>query len=391
MSKKANSEGSVYKDKQGHWRGVVTLYCDNGVPKRKYFYGKTKREVTEKVNKALTEIHDNTYTEPCKVTLYEWLCTWLDTYCRGELKPSTIVNYETYIEKHIKPTIGNVKLCDLTPMLLQRFYQEKSKNGRLDGQGGLSPKTMRNLHTMIHTGLEKAYTIGYLTRNTADLVSTPKLVKQERLYFTADEQKELQKYLPDERIGMAVLLDLYTGLRMGELLGLPWKNVYIDTEGESYIRVTQTLNRIQNPDRNSSTKTILTIGTPKTSYSIRTIPLLPEIAEKLLLHREKQMQMLKDNGLKDSELVFTASNGKPYDPRNFQTEFRNLLIRHNIRVINVHGMRHTFATRSLESGMDIKTLSRLLGHSSIQISLDLYAHVTDQLQAEHIANLRGFL
>ena len=90
-------------------------------------------------------------------------------------------------------------------------------------------------------------------------------------------------------------------------------------------------------------------------------------------------------------LSFTASNGKPYDPRNFQTEFRNLLIRHNIRVINVHGMRHTFATRSLESGMDIKTLSRLLGHSSIQISLDLYAHVTDQLQAEHIANLRGFL
>lgn len=391
MSKNGNGEGSVYKDKQGHWRGVVTLYCDNGVPKRKYYYGKTKREVTEKVNKALADISNNTYAEPCKVTLYEWLCTWLDTYCRGELKQTTIVNYETYIEKHIRPTIGNVKLCDLTPMVLQRFYQEKSKSGRLDGKGGLSPKTMRNLHTMIHCGLEKAYSIGYLNRNISDLVSTPKLVKKERPFFTVEEQTELQKHLPYERIGMAVMLDLYTGMRLGELLGLPWKNVHIDLNGESYIKVSQTLNRIKNPDKTSEKRTLLTIGTPKTAYSVRTIPLLPEIAEKLTAYHEEQAESLKKKGLMDTGLVFTATNGNAYEPRDFQRDFKKLLIRHNIRVINVHGMRHTFATRSLESGMDIKTLSRILGHSSIQITLDLYAHVTDQLQAEHMANLRGFL
>lgn len=391
MTKKANSEGSVYKDKQGHWRGVVTLYCQNGVPKRKYFYGKTKREVTEKVNNTLAEIRGNTYTEPCKITLYEWLCTWLDTYCRGELKQTTIVNYETYIEKHIKPTIGNVKLCDLTPVILQQFYQEKFKNGRLDGKGGLSPKTMRNLHTMIHTGLDKAYTLGYTNRNISEMVSTPKLLKKERLFFTIEEQTELQKHLPNERIGMAILLDLYTGMRLGELLGLPWGNVHIDLNGESYIKVTQTLNRIRNPDKNSPKRTLLTIGTPKTSYSVRTIPLLPEIAEKLYQHKQDQAQFLKEKGLPESELVFTSIHGNAYDPRDFQRDFKNLLIHHGIRQINVHGMRHTFATRSLESGMDIKTLSRLLGHSSIQISLDLYAHVTDQLQSEHMANLRNFL
>lgn len=391
MTKKANSEGSIYKDKQGHWRGVVTLYCVEGVPKRKYFYGKTKREVTEKVNKSLSEIQNNTYSQPCKVTLYEWLCTWLNTYCRGELKQTTIVNYETYIEKHIKPTIGNIKLCDLTPMILQRFYQEKSKNGRLDGKGGLSPKTMRNLHTMIHTGLQKAYTLEYTNKNISDVVSTPKLVRKERLFFTVEEQTELQKYLPDERIGMAVLLDLYTGMRLGELLGLPWKNVHIDLNGDSCLRVTQTLNRIKNPDSTSTKKTLLAIGTPKTSYSIRTIPLLPEIAEKLYRHKLNQEQFFAENGLPKSEFVFTATNGKAIDPRDFQRDFKKLLQRYNLRIINVHGMRHTFATRSLESGMDIKTLSRILGHSSIQITLDLYAHVTDQLQAEHMANLRGFL
>lgn len=391
MGKKGNGEGSVYKDKQGRWRGVVTLYCDSGIPKRKYFYGKTKREVNEKVNNTLSEINNNTYIEPCKVTLYEWLCTWLDTYCRGELKQTTIINYETYIEKHIKPTIGNVKLCNLTPMQLQRFYQDKSKNGRLDGKGGLSPKTMYNLHTMIHCGLEKAYVIGYINRNIANLVSTPKISKKERPFFTVEEQRELQQYLSNERIGMAVLLDLYTGMRLGELLGLPWENVHINFNGDSFIKVSQALNRIKNPDETSSKRTILSIGTPKTAYSIRIIPLLPEIAEKLSVYHEKQRELILNKGLKDSGLVFTARNGNAYDPRDFQRDFRNMLVRNNIRVINVHGMRHTFATRSLESGMDIKTLSRILGHSSIQITLDLYAHVTDQLQAEHMANLRGFL
>lgn len=391
MIKNGNGEGSIYKDKNGRWRGAVTLYCENGTPKRKYLSGRTKREVTEKVNKLLNEVKYNDYTEPSKITFYEWLMIWIDMYCIGQLKPSTTVNYEAYIDRHIKSSIGNIKLCDLTPLMLQRFYQEKYKNGRLDGTGGLSAKTMHNLHTMIHTALDKAYKMGYVNRNVSDLVTVPKIVKQERRFFTVEEQTELQKYLPDERIGMAVLLDLYTGLRMGELLGLPWENVHLDLNGDSYIKITQTINRIKNPDRNSPQKTILFFDTPKTKYSIRTIPLLPEIAEKLSQHREKQLHLISENGWKDTGLVFLTSTGTPFDPKNFQNAFKAMLKRHNMRIINVHGIRHTFATRSLESGMDIKTLSRILGHSSIQISLDLYAHVTDQLQAEHMENLRTFL
>lgn len=391
MNKKANNEGSIYKDKNGLWRGAVTLYCENGIPKRKYLSGKNKHEVTEKVNKLLNEVKYGDYTEPSKITLYEWMNIWLDMYCRGVLKQTTVINYETYIEKHIKPTIGNIKLCDLNPMIMQRFYQEKFRNGKLIGKGGLSPKTMHNLHTMIHTSLDKAYKMQYINRNIADFVTPPKLVKHERKFFTVEEQMELQKYLPDERIGMAVLLDLYTGLRMGELLGLPWKNVHFDFNGTSYIKIDQTISRIRNPDKSSPQKTLLIFSTPKTSYSVRTIPLLPEIAQKLYEHRQEQERWLSENGYPDIGLVFVSQNGQPIDPRNFQKTFKCMLKRHNIRIINFHGIRHTFATRSLESGMDIKTLSRLLGHSSIQISLDLYAHVTDQLQLEHISNLEMFL
>jgi len=121
MSKNSNGEGSIYKEKNGRWRGAVTLYCDNGVPKRKYVSGKTRREVSEKINKLITDIRYNGYIEPTKMTFYEWLCTWFEMYCQDNLKPSTLVNYETYIEKHIKPTIGSVRLCDLSPLMLQRL------------------------------------------------------------------------------------------------------------------------------------------------------------------------------------------------------------------------------------------------------------------------------
>lgn len=360
MIKNGNGEGSIYKDKNGRWRGAVTLYCENGTPKRKYLSGRTKREVTEKVNKLLNEVKYNDYTEPSKITFYEWLMIWIDMYCIGQLKPSTTVNYEAYIDRHIKSSIGNIKLCDLTPLMLQRFYQEKYKNGRLDGTGGLSAKTMHNLHTMIHTALDKAYKMGYVNRNVSDLVTVPKIVKQERRFFTVEEQTELQKYLPDERIGMAVLLDLYTGLRMGELLGLPWENVHLDLNGDSYIKITQTINRIKNPDRNSPQKTILFFDTPKTKYSIRTIPLLPEIAEKLSQHREKQQHLISENGWKDTGLVFLTSTGTPFDPKNFQNAFKAMLKRHNSKLHLTYFLsRFCCKTKEMsrkESGINIERL-----------------------------------
>ncbi len=390
MAKKGNNEGSIYKDKQGRWRGQVTLPSADGKVRKKYFYGRTKKEVTEKVNELLNQLRTDIYIEPCKMTLYEWLCTWLETY-NGDIRMTTKVNYETYVHKHIRDSIGGYKLNELNTLIIQQFYMDKSKNGRLDGAGGLSPKTLRNLHNMLHKALNQAVRLDMIQKNPTDFAVLPKRQKKEMRYFTVEEQQKLQKVIRGHRLEMAVLLDLYTGMRQGELLGLTWKNVHIDLDGQSYIKITQTLNRIKNPDSTSEHKTILAVNQPKTSHSVRTIPLLPEIAERLEQYRQEQENYHRKNNYPPSEFVFTSTTGTPVEPRDFQRDFKKILQNNNIREINVHGIRHTYAVRAIESGMSVKTLSAILGHSSTAFTMDVYGHVTEEFKHDEVSRMKNFL
>ena len=391
MLRRGNNEGSIYKDKQGRWRGVVSMPSADGKYRRKYIYGKSRKEVSEKMNELLSQLSTNTYVEPNRTTLYDWLCLWLETYCKNEVRMTTYVNYETYVHKHIKNSIGGYELCKLNTLIIQQFYNEKSRKGRIDGKGGLSPKTIKNMHDMLHKALAQAVSLDMIAKNPADAAVLPKRKKVEMRYFTVEEQKQLQEALKGHRLEMPILLALYTGLRQGELLGLPWKNVQLDLNGQSYIKITQTLNRVKNPDETAPNRTILQINEPKTIHSVRTIPLLPEIAEKLSRYREAQTAYFRSHHLPDSDFVFTSVTGTPIEPRDFQRDFKKILEQNSIRVINVHGLRHTFATRSLESGMNVKTLSAILGHSNVGFTLSTYAHVTESLKAEEISDLNSFL
>lgn len=391
MSRRGNNEGSIYKDKQGRWRGLVSIPSVNGKYKRKYVYGKSRKEVSEKVNELLRQLQTNTYIEPSKTTLYDWLCLWLETYCRNELRPSSYGSYQGYIENHIKNEIGGYPLCSLNTLIIQQFINEKSQKGRLDGEGGLSPKTLKNLSNMLHKALEQAVALDMIPKNPTAHIVLPKRQKPEMRFFTVEEQKQLQEAIKGNRMEMPILLALYTGVRQGELLGLPWKNVHLDMNGQSYIRITQALGRVKNTHTSSANRTVLQISEPKTSYSVRTIPLLKEIAQKLAIYREIQTAYLKANDLPNIGYVFTSTTGTLIEPRDFQRDFKKILVQNGIRVVNVHGLRHTFATRSLESGMDVKTLSTILGHSNVGFTLQTYAHVTEELKAEQISNLGSFL
>ena len=167
--------------------------------------------------------------------------------------------------------------------------------------------------------------------------------------------------------------------------------MHIDLSGQSYIKINQTLNRIKNPDLSSEKRTLLCINEPKTPHSKRIIPILPDVAEQLEKHKLQQEEFFKRNNFPKTDFVFTSTTGTAIDPRVFQRYFKYLLKRHNIREINVHGLRHTFATRALESGMSIKTLSKLLGHANVGFTLDTYAHVTESLKIEGISSMQTFL
>ena len=235
------------------------------------------------MNRTLNEIRNHTYIEPNGMTLAEWLRIWLDTYCRNTLRPSTFVNYEIYLDKHITPTIGNIRLTDLNAVILQQFYNDKLKNGNLLTKGGLKPKTLRNMHNMLHKALGQAYRMDMIPKNPADFVSIPRQNKQERKYLTVEEQQLLQRNLKSDTMGIAILLDL--------------------------------------KDR----ETLLEIGYPKTPHSIRNIPLLPEIAERLRIYKAQQAHNNSINGILPSGYVFTNRAGNWIDPRDFQRDFKQIL------------------------------------------------------------------
>ena len=390
-TRRGNNEGCVYKDKQGHWRGVVSLPSADGKYKKKCVYGRTRKEAVDKMNEILSQIRTNTYIEPCKVTLYEWLCTWLEQYCKNEVRLSTYVNYDTYVQRHIRNSIGGYKLCDLNTSIMQMFFNDKAKNGKLNGSGGLSPKTLKNMHDMLHRALNKAVHLDMILKNPTDFVTLPKRKKSEMRYLTLNEQKQLQEALVGERLEMPVLLALYTGMRQGEMFGLKWTYVHLDSEEHSWLRVVQAVNRFSDRIGEGTKKTFLGLSEPKTPHSIRSIPLLPYIAGKLREYKEEQVEYFQKHNLPMTEMVFTTKAGNLVDPRDFQRDFKLLLKRKGLREINVHGLRHTFATRALESGMNIKTLSQILGHSSVAFTLDTYAHVTEDLKFEEMSAMKSFL
>ena len=164
---------------------------DVGGVHRKYFYGKTRKEVADKVAELTQQLKGNTYIEPSKVTLYEWLCEWLTVYCKSELRMTTYVNFETYVHRHIKESIGGYKLSKLTTATFQQFYNGKSKKGRLDGSGGLSHKTLRNMHNMLYKALNQAVCLNMIAKNPVDHITLPKRSKPEMRFFTVEEQQRL--------------------------------------------------------------------------------------------------------------------------------------------------------------------------------------------------------
>lgn len=383
MSKKrrrGKGEGSIYKRKDGRYEGSVTIgYNANGNPKRKRVYGKTRTEVQEKLNKIIYEINTGTFIEPTKITLGEWLQEWLKGR-KPHLEESTWTSYEIMIRRHINPVLGNTKLKNLQPHHLRSLYNEKLENGRVDGKGGLSPRAVHYIHSIINAALKQAIKERLINFNVAEVVELPKMKKHEMRPLNDEEIDIFLDEASKTRHYTAYMLELGSGLRRGELLGLKWQNVNLE---EGKITVLEQLVR--------SKEKGLIIKNLKTKSSRRTIPLPSDVAKQLKVYRKQQLKekMLLGPAYQDNDLVFCNPDGKPYDPRAFTKHFERLVKRAALPEIRFHDLRHTYATQLLKSGVHVKVAQQLLGHSSITMTLDTYSHVMPGLMDEAAERLNG--
>ena len=390
--KKANGEGSITRRSDGRYMGRYTV---NG--KRHSIYGETHSEVREKLNQKLAEIARGEYIEPTKETVAAWMKEWLTTYALPSVKQSTYISYESYIRLHINPELGDIKLTALTLEQVQRFFNKKATGSK--GKKGLAPKSLKNIYNMFHEAIDQAIINQKMIRNPLLGVKLPKLQQAERRVLSAHEQESLQAVTKsaEELPAYGIIFALSTGVRLGELVALQWKDVNFSTHS---IRVRRTAGRLKKIDENGepveksegTTATEIVIRTPKSATSARIIPIFPELWADLMEYREKQLAIKDAMGsdYHDGDYIFSTVDGRLYDPRTFEDLFKRKVELAGIGDTNFHALRHTFATRALEAGMDIKVLSSILGHAQASTTLNLYGHALPDHKKASMERMREF-
>lgn len=288
----------------------------------------------------------------------EWLSNWLENYVQPSAKQRTYTRYKEIVEQHIITQLGELELSEITPYVLQCYVTELLKSGNLRTGKGLSANSVNSIITVIQNTLKTAYSLGMVSEYVGDKIKRPRTSEKKIECFSMSEQKKIEQYILNEENTrlFGVMLCLYTGLRIGELLALEWSDIDM-RKGE--LRVNKTCH--YGKDENGEFGRITDI--PKTQSSIRTIP----IPKQLMPH----LREVK----KKSRSTHIVSNGENLiSIRSYQRSFASLLKRLNIQHRGFHSLRHTFATRALECGMDVKTLSEILGHKNPTVTLNRYAH-----------------
>lgn len=300
----------------------------------------------------------------------DWLTQWLENYIRPSVKVRTYERYHLIIEQHIKNSIGNIELDALSPLVLQKFISELLQNGNRKTGKGLSANSVNAVISVIQGSLRTAHLLGLSKEYTADKLKRPKLKEKPVECFTLSEQKQIEQSIlngkKDKMYG--ILLCLYSGLRIGELIALQWSDI-------DFVKGILTVSKSCHDGQDG-----LIIDEPKTTNSRRLIPLPKQL-----------LPILKGIKKKSKSPFVVSANGSSVSVRSYQRSFELLLKRLNIPHKGFHSLRHTFATRALECGMDVKTLSEILGHKNPTITLNRYAHSLMEHKADMMNRLGKLL
>ena len=370
--RRKQGEGTLRLRNDGRWEGrVVVGYDDKGLPITKNVTAKTKEECAIKLEK-LREQHGKPIEKINSEMLFgEWIDFWYRTYCKNTIRLTTQIEYENRIYQHIIPAIGNIPLNQLTQSDLQQFYAREKSGGRkirIEIYGtGLSDRVIRAIHANCRSALEKAMQEGLIKTNPAIGCKLPPKKSREMKVLTQNEIIRFLNRAKEEDYYELFLLELATGMRRGEILALKWSDLNFKT-GE--LRIERQVNVIHGE---------IIISEPKTKSSIRTV-ILPKALLKILSEYRKNVE---------SDWIFPSplDDTKPRNPPAVRKRLQLILERAGCPKVRFHDLRHTFATMALENGMDIKSLSAMLGHISSETTIDIYSHVTDTMRQQAAAKI----
>lgn len=300
----------------------------------------------------------------------DWLIQWLENYIHPSVKVRTYERYRLIVEQHIKDKIGSIELDGLSPLVLQRLITSLLQNGNKKTGKGLSASSVNAVISVIQSSLKTAHLLGLAKEYAADKIKRPKLAEKPVECFTIAEQKQIEQAIlngkKDKLYG--ILLCLYSGLRIGELIALQWSDI-------DFTKGILTVSKSCHDSKNG-----LIIDEPKTATSRRVIPLPKQL-----------LPILKDVKKRSDSSFVVSADGKPVSVRSYQRSFELLLKKLKIPHKGFHSLRHTFATRALECGMDVKTLSEILGHKNPTVTLNRYAHSLMEHKADMMNRLGKLL
>lgn len=361
---------NIYKRKDGRWEGRYKKGYDQAKKIRYgYCYGHSYREVKEKVCKARTDyiLCASSKEKADTRKPFETYCMQWIKINESRLKKSTLVKYDSILEKYIRPALGDYFAEELTSDKIADFSNE------LLHEKKLSEKTVRDILTFLHE------IIVYIQQDSGKSLSLsityPKIKQKELRVLSIEEQRDFIQYLllDMDIYKFSVLLALFTGLRIGEICALQWKHISLESK---VLTVKQTVQRIKNLDDRSENKTTLLLGTPKTISSIRTIPLMDKLMPFFNLFKQD-----------DPDSFFVTGNHHFTDPRKLQRKLKKYTTALDLKDVHFHTLRHTFATRCIEAGCDTKTLSEMLGHSNISTTMNRYVHPSLDFKRKNMEKL----
>ena len=371
--KRKRGEGTVRLRKDGRWEGrVVVGYDEAGNPKTKNVLAKTKKECVEKLEqlKEQCDGHRPTQVRP-DMPFGVWMDYWYQNFSKPRLRPTTQLGYEGWIYNHLIPGLGSIQLNRLTQADLQQFFRTMKESGRksnAEKRGkGMADRSVRSCHAVCQMALDKAVEEKLIHGNPAAGCRLPPIKGREMQVLTQEEMRRFLIQAKAEGMYELFLLDLTTGMRRGELLALRWDDLDFAT---GKLRIDKQICPVGGK---------LIVSEPKTKAANRTIILPPAMVEVLAEYKKGIF----------SDLMFPSrvKPEQPIDPGYVRKRLQIILERAGCKRIRFHDLRHTFTTISLEHGMDSKTLSAIIGHISSRTTLNIYTHITDDMQRTAAANI----